>query len=542
MNKFLTAVKRAPKRFIALAIALAAIVVPATLVAMDTTGRPEYTIAEINSGVLGDKIVLNSIKDNPIGHEFNFVNARVDDGNRGKQNVWHDEITVEKGKTYLVRMYVHNNNPKGEGAIARNVTSMFEVPTTTGKSINVTGALTSSNATPQKIWDGVTFKSNQDFNLAYVPGSALYENNLGKFSLKDTIVTSTGVRLGYKTMNGDIPGCFQYDGFVTFAVKPQFAPTPDLSVSKKVRIKDDADKTWKESVNAKAGQEVEFQIEYKNTGEIEAQDVTIRDFLPTEGLTFVRGTTTLYNTTNPNGYKMQYGNDVVTNTGVNIGNYAVGSNAYVRFTTKVAEAKDLACNTNTLRNIGRASDRYTAKEDSADVIVEKDCPKEPVYTCDNLGIKKINRTKFEFSNNYTAKDGATYVKTVYIVKDANGKTVQSSEKNIFESNTVGKYTVEARVTFKVNGSNKTVTSTACKGSLDVLPEDKPNCPIPGKEHLAPDDPECKEDVPVTPVTPPPAPTDKLPVTGPGEAFMTVAGIGTLTTAITYYIASRRQIA
>lgn len=43
-------------------------------------GRDSYTIDEINNGALKDKIVFNSISDSAIGHEFNFVGAKKNDG------------------------------------------------------------------------------------------------------------------------------------------------------------------------------------------------------------------------------------------------------------------------------------------------------------------------------------------------------------------------------------------------------------------------------------------------------------------------------
>ena len=109
------------------AIAVSAIAIaPAVVSAWGNAGegRRTYTIAEINNGALGDKIVFNSIKDSndnlsakdkeagviiPLTDERNFVGARdASTGNNGKNNVWEgNTITVEEGKTYVVRLYVH---------------------------------------------------------------------------------------------------------------------------------------------------------------------------------------------------------------------------------------------------------------------------------------------------------------------------------------------------------------------------------------------------------------------------------------------------
>jgi hypothetical protein len=187
--------------------------------------RLDFTIKQINNGVLEDKIVFNAISDNPnIGHEFNFVGARE----RGLNNLWYDTINVEPDKTYFIRIYVHNNSHMGYDAVAEDVIAKFNVPTTVGKLIEVNGFLYSSNATPKEIWDNVFFQSDKEFHLEYVTGSAKFENNgvgSGGVSLDDSIVTSTGVLLGYEQLNGQIPGGFQYNGYVTILVKPIFTDT-----------------------------------------------------------------------------------------------------------------------------------------------------------------------------------------------------------------------------------------------------------------------------------------------------------------------------
>ena len=58
-------------------------------------------------------------------------------------------LLSEDGKEYLVRMYVHNNAAANLNKVAENVTAKFNLPTTTGKSIQVDGFLSASNATPR---------------------------------------------------------------------------------------------------------------------------------------------------------------------------------------------------------------------------------------------------------------------------------------------------------------------------------------------------------------------------------------------------------
>ena len=308
-----------------------------------------------------------------IGDEKNFVGAREDTGvNAGAANVWNgNEITVEDGKTYIVRLYVHNNNPKDTDAIAEGVTTSFNVSTETGTSVEVNGFIDSTNATPTAYWDNVVFKSSKAFYLDYVEGSALLENNgigaNGGVKLSDDIVTKNGVKIGYDALDGKIPGCYKYASYVTIKVKATFVEQPaDYLVEKQVRIK--GDKKWQESVDAKVGDTVEYRIHYKNTTDADVENVMVKDILP-NNMEYVAGTTMLYNATNPNGIARD---DVITTTGVNIGGYTKDGDGYVTFSAKVVN-KNLACGQNKLVNWGQVGVAGKTAQDSADVLVNVAC-------------------------------------------------------------------------------------------------------------------------------------------------------------------------
>ncbi|MBQ2659910.1 DUF11 domain-containing protein [Candidatus Saccharibacteria bacterium] len=340
-------------------------------------GRRSYTIEEINSGVLGDKIVLNSISNSVIGDEKNFVGARLDNGDNGAKNVWNgNEITAEDGKDYIVRLYVHNNNPKGTDAVAKGVTTTFVVPTTSGTSVEINGLIETTNAAPSTYWDNVIFKSKDgsNFHLEYYGGSALLENNgIGKnggIALSDKIVTE-GVKIGYDALDGNVPGCYQYANYVTIKVKAVY----DTSYTVEKQVRKVGEKDWKESVDANIGDEVEFQIVYKNTSNNTETGVTVKDVLP-KGLEYVKGTTKLYNAGYPSGLTAE---DKLTTSGLNIGSYTAGSNAIIRFSAKVVE-DSLKCGENTLTNWGQVSvNGNKVLQDSASVKTSKTCstPDEP---------------------------------------------------------------------------------------------------------------------------------------------------------------------
>lgn len=194
--------------------------------------REVYTVDDINGGVLGNKIVFNSITDSePIGgDERNFVAARENTENpTAETNHWNaNDITVEDGKEYVIRAYVHNNNPLSSDAVATNTKVAFSIPSTSAKQVTVNGFIKADNAEPDEYWVSVRLNAEQDFHLEYVYDSALLENNgIGKGGMKlsDEIVTEAtkgGVLIGYDALDGNIPGCYEYASYVTIRVKAVF--------------------------------------------------------------------------------------------------------------------------------------------------------------------------------------------------------------------------------------------------------------------------------------------------------------------------------
>ena len=334
--------------------------------------RPTYTMNQP-----ADHVTFNSIIDNnkEIGNELYFVSASKYTGS-ASSNYWSDKTEVENGKEYVVRMYVHNNAAGNLKLVAENVKAFVNLPTDTATSIEVTGTITANNADPKSVHDSTTFvsKNGEKFNLAYVKGTAKYYNTkdgqLRTFNLDTAnydLFTKTGVMLGYDQMDGKIPGCNQYSGYLTFHVKAQFAEQPNLEISKEVKIL--GTDTWSEKVTAKAGDTVRYRIHVKNTGNTMLKNVVVRDILPT-GLTYVAGSTTIANTAHPKGVALSDG--IVTDKGINLGDYDTGAGAWLYFNATVDKAVSEKCNASTLRNVAQTSAGSSTgtKEDTADVYVE----------------------------------------------------------------------------------------------------------------------------------------------------------------------------
>ena len=460
---------------------LVAAVAPALVWAWGPS-RPSFTIEKP-----ADYITFNSITNNPVigGDEKDFVGIRE----VGSNAKWTNNMKVQNGKEYYVRMYVHNNAASNLNLVAENVVAKLNVPTTTAKNVTVQGQISASNAKPNTVWDEATFSSDNDFNLAYVAGSALFENNgMGTTKLPDSIVNNTGAKLGYDKLDGKIPGCFQYAGYVTVKVKAQVSQPQEktnIDLAKTVRNKTNGEKSWVETANAKSGDTVQFQIHAKNTGSAGIQNLVIRDILP-KGLNYVAGSTKLYNTSNPKGLKVS--DNVIQNSGINIGSYQPNGDAYVRFDATVSAENSLpVCGENTLTNIAQASDQKIVKNDTASVKVTKKCetPKNPVYKCEALSLNIVRKDEKQITyaadTKYSVKD-TEFTGTKYVVKNSKNEVVAEKVVNggtKFEitvpNNVNEKYTVTSTIITK-NGENS-------NANCEKYFETKAPAPVPSKPEL-----------------------------------------------------------
>ena len=379
---------------LASALAFAMLLAGATSVFAFGPERNTYTLEKP-----ADHITFNSITNNnqEIGDERYFLSASPVNNNQA--NTWSDQTVVEDGKEYKIRMYVHNNAASNLKLTAHDVKAFVILPTSTAKEITVSGKISASNATPTTVWDETKFtaKNGANFNLAYVDGSAKYYNtkdgklrsfNLDGLNDANDFLTDKGVLLGYDQMDGKIPGCNQYSGYLTFKVKAQVATSPKLLVQKEVKLL--GENTWHETVKAKAGDTVRFRIHVKNENNFTVKNLLVRDLLPA-GLDFVKGSATIVNTAHPKGVAIS--DNLVGKDGVNLGDYAAGAGAYLYFNAKVSDSLKDNCQNAVLRNIAKTTatqhenNDLGSHEDDAKVLVDgKVCetPKTPETPSEHL--------------------------------------------------------------------------------------------------------------------------------------------------------------
>ncbi len=376
MSSLASLIRRAPKRFSAVAIMIAAaIIIPTASFAVWGPSRTLFTTAHP-----AGYVTFNSITDNPAqGNETNFVQVKEA---TASNSTYAENVTLNAGKEYTVFVYYHNNaasnlNASGKG-VALNAYVKAQIPAVVAKGSTGTkavGYVGASNASPTEVFDDISFSnaSAGDIALRYVGGSAKIYNKgaLNGTTLSDNIVT-TGAPIGFDTL-GTIPGCNEFAGYVTFNVK---ADQPNFELQKQVRIAGTTE--WGKSVNATPGATVDYQLRYKNTGTTEQNNVVLKDTLPAN-LSYVTGSTYLKNVSNPTPKIIN--DDLTKSTGINIGNYAPSSVAYVKFSAKVASETALSCGTSTLHNVATVETNNGSKQDTADVIVNKTCAPGTIPVC-----------------------------------------------------------------------------------------------------------------------------------------------------------------
>lgn len=132
-----------------------------------------------------------------------------------------------------------------------------------------------------------------------------------------------------------------------------------------VRKKDEAEIKWRDKVYVAPGECVRFRIGIRNMSSEMFRNLTLRDILPT-GLSYINGSTRIYNAKHSQG--VTFSDNIITDNGINIGDYLPGANAWIYFdatTPETASSKNII-----YRNIIQACGDYGSNEKSADVIVD----------------------------------------------------------------------------------------------------------------------------------------------------------------------------
>jgi fimbrial isopeptide formation D2 family protein len=303
---------------------------------------------------------FNSMTNNPtLGDERNFVRIRA-----VGDTYYVDEVKLQPGKIYEVYSYYHNNAEANVGqtaiGIADNARMSSNFPATirAGEKLTVNTIISAADTDPLAVWDGAYVTADADLYLRYVPGSAKIHNGgqlNGQAVGPDYLFSNEGALLGYNNFSGILPGCSGYAGYVTYQFK---ADKPDFNVTKTITS---------DTSNVGDGTIVEFKVRYDNTGTMTQDDVVVRDTLPS-GLEYIPGSTTLKNNSNPGGSTVS--DNIVSSTGINIGDYA-GGNGWAELTYKAKVQEGVACDAR-LTNRVVVSTADGSKEATSEVIINGD--------------------------------------------------------------------------------------------------------------------------------------------------------------------------
>lgn len=166
---------------------------------------------------------FNQYSDSVIGDQRGFYSVK--DASNKEDGGWKYDMVVHDNTEYLLRIYINNNASSDVSDIAQNTRLMVHLPACNARIIGSNAFVSSSNSYPDEIWGGVNFFSNYTFNLSYVEGSAQLCNNanpcsdgLARIKFDNSFLTSTGVALGFKEMDGNFIGGYKHAAYFTFRV------------------------------------------------------------------------------------------------------------------------------------------------------------------------------------------------------------------------------------------------------------------------------------------------------------------------------------
>ena len=542
-----------PKRVVAILGLVVAIVIPMAVQAWGPGKRQLFTMQNP-----ADYITFNSITDNPrVGAEPNFLKV-----SRGNNEGYSDSMTMEDGKTYYIYMYVHNNAKARLNLVSTNTRAQLDLPTGANQWktwYEINGYLWADNAKPNEIWDNILLRSNKEFHIEVL--SAKYYNNIrteatSGFDLGRELYTTqgsgNGALLGYRQMDGRIPGCLEYSGYILVKFRPVFKTTPPPPPPVKqpgYDIEKTVDKT-----TAKPGETINYTITARNTGKEDLTNVKITDKLPKnydKASEKVDAPSTITGS-------------IIKNGEVTIAKLPVGTKATIKISYTIK--KNIDCGKHIIKNIAHGTTDQDKTEDNngnneVTTIVDVDC--KPGYdiekTVDKTTAKPGETINYTITARNTGKEDLTNVKItdklpknydkasekVDAPSTITGSIIKNGEVTIAKLPVGTKATIKISYTIKKNiDCGKHIIKNIAHGTTD---QDKTEDNNGNNEVTTIVDVDCKPNVPPTtppntPPTTPPAPTTPSVIAQTGTSDNTIAailGLGTLAGALTAYIRSRK---
>jgi len=344
---------------------------------------------------LGNYVTFNSITDascNVLGGEAG-EKAFTAISEYGK-NSWNDNTVVEDGKTYTLRMYVHNNSVSDENddrvvdegkenTVAKNTTVRVDAQRGDYEghknSFYLLGNIFADNAKPNRVYDHTYMYSanGEEFDFEY--SNARYLSGNGQtFDLNGAnLFSQNGVLVGYDKMDGNLPGCSKFSGWVFVDLTVNYKK-PQIEISKAVKNLNVDGSKFAETTKAKSGDVLEYRVVAKNNGEAAAPVYLLDSFADgaDKYVKYQAGSAKIFYAGNENGTAIS---DLFTQQTTELLTLAPGANFYITYKATVADGLDQLCQTTSVKNVITAFNKNgngwtkTGEDDAVVTIDGKEC-------------------------------------------------------------------------------------------------------------------------------------------------------------------------
>lgn len=202
------------------------------------------------------------------------------------QTDYQDPVSANPGDEIKGLVYYHNTDASVDGSAgetALNTRVRLTLPQTLSPSHLISGELWADNAAKvtgtfvngQEVGNvGLTINTTTNTVLEFVTGSIRWYPNKSTTPVDlpfnqtgDEIISSSGLNIG------DISGCWQFAGFITYKLKPRAAGVNFEKLKSAWNVTQNVDATSK---NALAGDEIRYSLITKNTGQDQGE-LTVSD-------------------------------------------------------------------------------------------------------------------------------------------------------------------------------------------------------------------------------------------------------------------------
>ena len=269
---------------------------------------------------------------------------------------WQSSVSADPGDTIAFDVYYNNGVMC---SVAENTKVKITFPTNKRSYVSpITGHILSDNAPTVTDTAAISLSS---------PEALTFSNKVLWYPNQSVNGTQIYPQKGYGWIEvdiDDIPGCWEHQGHVVFeaVVSSEELPAPEypkLAVNKLVKNISKNHNSWYNSVSASPSDIISFSILVSSFGEGAAENVIIKDILPSK--------MSYYGSLKVDGENFS-GNII---SGINLGDIPAKQSRTITFKAKVASKYDFGYGETTLTNTARAYSGSVTKSNSAKVIVKK---------------------------------------------------------------------------------------------------------------------------------------------------------------------------